>query len=449
MIAQHYDDEKIISFLGSASPAASDPHLRSCRRCSAALDEYRTIATSLGDDEVWQDFAASSDIPSASTIGVLRGASLQMEREDVEANGFLVSMLAAPREWWGNQIRCHPGHRTAGMVRALVAASDRAIDTMPPDAVELGALAVEIANELDPKSYVSDEVMRLRGVAARQYAFALFFVGQFPQARVAVGRSRQALEQCAVNEYDLARLDIVASMTARALEESDEALTLARSSRRALTVIGDRERTAAAAMTESAILFKLGRSREALPILLPLAEQLESLHSDTQGRLLANLALCYREIGEVEQALHTYQLSAEAFAESNGVGTEILRVEWNIVSLLLNAGRGREAESRILKIVSGFERFGMASEAAMASLDLAEIWLASERYNDVEQVCRKAISYFETAGVSYGAAARTALAYLQEAAHSRRATPTVVRHVRKYLGQLPAQPALLFAAPPD
>ncbi|MEO8032934.1 MAG: hypothetical protein ABI837_00760 [Acidobacteriota bacterium] len=447
MIAQHYDEERIIAFLGSASPA-SDPHLGSCHRCSAALEEYRTIAASLGDDDVWHEFGAGRDIPSLSTIGVLRNASSQMEREDVQANGFLVSMLAAPREWWANQLRCHPGRRTAGMVRALVAASDRAIDAMPPDAVELGALAVEIADELEPASYLPDEVLRLRGVSSRQYAFALFFVGQFPQARAVISKGRAALEQCAISEYDLARLNIVASMNARALDRPEEALELARSSRVALERSGDRERAASAAMTESAALFKAGRSKDSLAVLLPMSSELDVLASDTQGRLLANIGLAYRELNDFERSLHYYNLAIQALSESSAAGTEILRVEWNIISVLLMAGRRREAEPRLVEVIGRFERYGMAAEAALAGLDLAEILLGDEKYAGVEDICRRALAYYENAGVSYGRAAQTALAYLQEAAHNHKVTPTVVHHVRTYLSRLPQQPSLMFAAPP-
>jgi tetratricopeptide (TPR) repeat protein len=448
MIAQHYDEEKIIAFLGNASAAVSDPHMTGCRRCSQALTEYRTLVADLGDDEVWADAGTGSDVLSASTIGVLRGASQQMEREDVEANGFLVSLLALPRESWKSRLR-QSGAGTAGMVRALIAASDRAIDSMPPDAVELGSLAVEVAEELEPSSYPSDEVMRLRGVSWRQYAYSLFFVGRFVEAAAGIQKSRQALDRCAVNEYDLARLNIVASMSARGFERLDEAISLAKESRIVLAASGDREKTASAAMTESASLYKAGRSRDSLAVLLPIASDLDQLSSDTQGRLLANIGLAYRELNDLEKSVRYYTMATEALAESNVAGPEILRIEWNVAAMLLLGGKRREAQARLVDIVSRFKGYGMASEAVLASLDLAEILLGDEKYQDVEDICRSALSYYENVGVSYGRAAQTALAYLQESARSHRVTPTVVQHVRTYLRRLPQQPNLLFAAPPD
>jgi len=43
----------------------------------------------------------------------------------------------------------------------------------------------------------------------------------------------------------------------------------------------------------------------------------------------------------------------------------------------------------------------------------------------------------------------TALAYLREAVAAGQATRTLVRHVQKFLRELPKEPALLFVPPPD
>ena len=91
----------------------------------------------------------------------------------------------------------------------------------------------------------------------------------------------------------------------------------------------------------------------------------------------------------------------------------------------------------------------MTVDAALASLDVAELLLAQDRYEEVEEICRSTMQAFELAGLSYTARALTALAYIREAAIQRRADRTLVRNVREYIRELPRQPNLLFAYAPD
>jgi hypothetical protein len=95
------------------------------------------------------------------------------------------------------------------------------------------------------------------------------------------------------------------------------------------------------------------------------------------------------------------------------------------------------------------EQLGMTSEAALAGLDVAELLLAQNRYEEVVEICRSTMQAFELAGLSYTSRALTALAYIREAACQRRADRTLVRYVRDYIRELPRQPNLLFAPAPD
>ena len=81
-------------------------------------------------------------------------------------------------------------------------------------------------------------------------------------------------------------------------------------------------------------------------------------------------------------------------------------------------------------------------------MDRAEVLLALGRHDEVEELCRHAMSRFEQAGLSYSARALTALAFIQEASSQRRVNPVLIKEVREYLRKLPAQPNLLFAPPP-
>jgi hypothetical protein len=94
------------------------------------------------------------------------------------------------------------------------------------------------------------------------------------------------------------------------------------------------------------------------------------------------------------------------------------------------------------------KHLGMTIDAALASLDVAELLLAQDHYEQVEDICRSTMQEFELAGLSFTTRALTALAFIKEAAIHRRADRTLVRNVREYIRELPRQPNLLFAHAP-
>ncbi|HLE57167.1 MAG TPA: hypothetical protein VJB15_08800, partial [Rhodothermia bacterium] len=163
MIERHYDDEALIALMES-DRLRSDAHLPACQSCSEKLESYQLIADALHDGETW-DTRDARDQAVPSTIANLRAFADRMTADDTQAEIYLQDLLAGPREQWMPRLREHPEWRTAGVVRKLVAATPRTLWTTPPDALELGALATEIADHLEPNVYSSNVVSRLRGNA--------------------------------------------------------------------------------------------------------------------------------------------------------------------------------------------------------------------------------------------------------------------------------------------
>jgi tetratricopeptide (TPR) repeat protein len=333
-------------------------------------------------------------------------------------------------------------------VRKLSAATERAIDTMPPDALEMTSLSVEIAERLDPRNYPSDTVVRLRGTAWRDRAFALYYTGAFSAAEAALAVAEQHLSACVVNEYDLGRLGIVRALVLRAFERFDEASRVASTSAEAFSRFEDLHRLASARIAEAHLLFSLGHYKRAETQLLEVERQIAATpYADTHSRVLGNLAYCTRMLGNVEGAIAYYEAAA-ALSNDLGIETEAVRLRWGVAATLVDAGRLSEAQERMFAILPEFERLGMSSEAAVISLNIAELLAADERYDEVQVVCTSAMDIFRRAGTAYTSRALTALAFMNEAAAHRRATPTMVRNVRDYIRRLPSEPNLLFAPPP-
>jgi tetratricopeptide (TPR) repeat protein len=448
MIERHYDDESLIALIGS-DPGVAGGHLPGCRGCREKLESFRMIADALRDEDVW-DMQPLEDGAVASTIANLRAFADQMTDEDARAESWLSLLLEGARESWRDNLARHPEYRTAGMVRKLIAATDRAIDTMPADAVEIAGLATDIADHLDPADHPSNSIFQLRGSAWREKAFALYYTGQYTAAREATRIANAQFEACLVSEYDQARVGIVVSTLERNMDDNDASLAAARESRRTFARFGDLNRYSSARSAEAAALADAGRHAEALSIWLDLENQFgRDDWSDAHARNLGNIAFVYRQVNRPDEAIHYYRQSAEIF-EAMGTLSEGARIRWSIAAILAECGRLDEAAVRLTRARIDLQRLGMFGPAALAALDLAEVRLIQGRQADVVALCSEAIAQFNASGLRYSARALNAIAFMRESAMAGEATPDLARSVREYVRRLPNEPALLFlsADPP-
>ena len=446
MAERHYDDEALISLIETGRTGA-DVHLPSCKTCREKLDSFRDLSGILHDASVW-DRKLLNEEPVPSTIANLRAFADRMTAEDTRAEAYLNDLLAGPREEWMPRLQQHPEYRTAGVVRKLIAAVSRAVDTMPPDAVEITRLATEIADHVAPTMRASDETAKLRGAAWRERAFALLYTGAFPEALLAVERADAEFSRCIVDEFDRARVGVVKSLILRAFEKFDDAQPVVSRSAALFQLYGDLERTASATMAQAHLLFSRSDFEGANKILTVLELRLrESGNVETHARVLANLGYAARKMGNVDRAVQYYDLSTQIF-DVLGITTELNRNRLNAAVILAEAGRLPDAQSRFETVLADFDSQGMTEEATLARLDIAEILLAQERFVEVEALCQAAMRSLERAGLEYTSRALTALAFMREAAGKRTVTQNLVRGVRDYIKKLPSQPTLQFAFGP-
>lgn len=444
MIERHYDEEALIALL-ETNRAATDTHLPSCPPCFSKLESFQMIADAMRDRDVWDTREVRTEAVPA-TITTLRTFADRMTADDVQADQILPELLAGPRETWMPRLQEHPEWRTAGVVRRLLARAYDAVMTMPPDAVEMTAISTDIAEHLDPGTHPSDTVARLRGAAWRDHAYALYYTGRFTDAESALCASERHLSYCAIDSYELARVGIVKALVLRAFERFDEAMGVTITTRQTFATFEDLDRYASGTLAHVHVLFSRSEYSAAEGLLRDLDRQLaETNYIETHARVLGNLAYAVRKLGKFEEAIQAYDCSA-ALLDALGVQTESVRLRWNIASTLAEAGQLSAALERLSAVLPEMEELGMSSEAAYNALDIAELLLAQNRFDEVERICRDAIGMFERAGVSYTARALTALAFIREAVQQRRATQVMVRSVREYIHRLPKQPDLLFAA---
>lgn len=443
MVERHYDDEALLMLM-EGDRFRFDDHLPSCTVCSEKLDTYRTITGALRHHDVWDKAEVRRD-PVPATIASLRAFADRMSFEDAAAEAILPELLAGSREEWMPRLMAHPEWRTAGVVRGLVGRAQRAIDSMPPDAVELTALAVEVAHHLQPATYGSDSIARLQGTAWREHAYALFFVGDFKKAERAVRSAENAFARSRLAEYDLARLAIVRAVVLRAFERFDEAAVAAEGSAEVFAHFGDLRRTVTARMAEVHLMISRAQYHRAEVVLEDLERHVRHAgDAETHAHVVGNLGYAAWKNGRRAAAIGHYGLASAIF-DALGSATEAARVRWNVAMIMAEEGRLPEAKERLSNVIREFDTLRMTSESALASLDLADLLLAESDFETVERICHAAMRSFERTGVAYTARAVTALGLVREAAQRQVPDRKTVRRVRDYIKRLPTEPALLFA----
>jgi tetratricopeptide (TPR) repeat protein len=275
-------------------------------------------------------------------------------------------------------------------------------------------------------------------------AYALYYTGSFAEALEETTRASEEFAGCLVNEYDLARLGIVRALVLRALERWSEALAAAEDSVRAFAEFSDIEREASARIAEAHLLFSMREFEKAVRTLSDREEVLRATsHAETHARVLMNLGYAYWQMGRTSEGMGYYDAATEIF-RGLGIRTEALRIQWAVARMLRESGHASMSLEKSRNIASQFEELGMTSEWALVSLDIAEIILDEQKFDEVEAICRAAIGAFERAGVSYTAKALTALAYMREATRNKTITAPLVRQVREYIRRLPIDGELLF-----
>jgi tetratricopeptide (TPR) repeat protein len=435
----HYEDEILLQYLeGRFHPPLRqeiETHLHTCTACTDVAGSYGMLMQTMREPETWAgEFVERKPSPQAQQR--LSDLTERLRKEDSEAQKIAAALLVGPQAWWRTRFTQNSQTRTAGMVRELLRRLDVAYLEVPTQALEMTAIAIEVADSLPVSEYPSDMVIALRAHAARENGFALYFLGRFHEALEAVDRAEQLFGQTPFPEYDLARVALVRAAVYRAFDRMTEALALTRQSAATFLRFGDRKRFSNAVQTEGAILYTMGAMQEAAKAWSSLETESE-ITGDSRGGLFHNLAVCHIQLGNAARAKN-YMAQALAIFTASGNEVQKVRVRWAMAQLLATTGQQSEAVGIFRDVQRQLGQLGMEADAAAAALELAEILLILDQPEEVPAICRALLDQYTQKGMTSRAV--TALSFLREALAMGHATPELVRQVRVMVGN-PARPA--------
>ena len=442
----HIDEESLFAYVEGTSLEAGEieSHVATCRECASEVGEQRQMIAVLADGEVWETAKPTPPSPRQFIVNVAAFAE-QARREDERAATLCDEILSGPPQWWKQRLRKADGALTAGMVKQLLERMRALVSSQPANALQVTALAIEVANGLDVSAYPCDYVIKLRAQALRDHAYVLSFTGRYPEALEFAERSKRLFDQVPLPEYDLARLALVKAFILQSIDRIEEAAQLAHEAGDTFLRFGDRARYVNARLTEGSVMY-CGRAYERAMEIWKSIENDPAVDDMYAVRIAHNIALCLSDLGRPAEAAE-YLVRCVAQFEMLGMDTERTRSRAALGHTLLAAGKATEAIPALRQTWREFERLDMVADAGLVALELAEALLAIGQSEEVPTICRDVIAQFTRAGMA--SRAITALSFLREAVAIGHASPSIVRHVHAFLRQLPAEQPRLFAAPPN
>jgi tetratricopeptide (TPR) repeat protein len=434
----HYDPETLVAYLEGNSPIAGqiEAHAARCAPCATELAGLRGLIATLENDVVWDD-----ERRPLSFFGELAAFADEMHDEQARAAVLCHEILAGPPAWWAQHVRKKAGTRAAGVVRQLLARMRATLESAPTTALQMTALAVDLAAALDPLVYPRPYILLLHGQALRSHAVVLTFLGGYQEGLAVAERARTLFLQVAGTHYERARVDVVVAMSMRHLDRTAEAAALLRAAGQTFLAHGDREWYVNARITEGATWFNGGAYETALEVWQSVegAPELDALGT---VRVAHNIALCLAELGRAPEAIEMARMTIAEF-EHLGHLTERTRSRMLLGRALLAAGRASEAVPVLRRTRREYQEVGMPVDAGETALTLAEALLATGHPEEVPTICRELIAEFTKAGLQTPAV--QALAFLHEALALGNVSPTVIREARVSLVRRCAQQPRVFA----
>jgi|CXWL01.1.fsa_nt_gi tetratricopeptide (TPR) repeat protein len=421
-------------------------HLFLCDRCRELLDERGEEGRALFDEMFG---GVRLKMPPDGYSGVLgrlaeqlQRAGLRIEQERVTAPRLHAELLRHPatRQHW--MVENSARYQIYGLAEHLLAECRERWSEDPVRAEEMAELALTVTQRLDPQLHgwglINDLMAECWAYIAncRRIGSDLRRVAE--AFEIAEGY-RQRGTGDAVEEAAL--LDLKASYL-RDQRRFDEATGTLERVIELYRAANDQHLVGRVLIQKAILLHELGDADGAIESLSE-AQHLVDIEREPQlaFTLKNNLALYLAEIGRASEASH---LLPELRELARRVGTRLQRLRFLWVEGLVCSRLGQHglAEAVLRQARDGFIEAGIGYDAALVSLDLAQVLLETGRSDEAKDLARQMVPIFTSRDVHREALA--ALAVFQRAIDDETATLALAREVADYLQRARHNPSLRY-----
>lgn len=357
--------------------------------------------------------------------GVRRQFARHMEELNAAA-ALAVDLLAAPEADRGELLR-QPRFHALGLCDLLLERCREAWTEEPARAVELAALALEVAGRLDTIHYgaelLEDARARTWGHLANAYRIGSDLRRAEEALATAWEHHRRAGEDAFTEAEILSFEGSLRNSQGRykdAVRLFDRALAIYREGR-------DRHREGRTLLQKGTALGHGGRLKEAIRLT---RRGLASIDAAEEPRLEVaarhNLIVYLHESGDSREALTVLERSRRLY-EVLGEPLHRARLRWVEGKIFRDLGRLEEAEASLGEARTAFLDRGIAFDAALVSLDLAMVHARRGDTGEVQRLAVEMLPIFESRDVRSEALA--ALVLLRGAVETERVSLEVLEHL--------------------
>jgi tetratricopeptide (TPR) repeat protein len=393
------------------------PHLlAACPVCRKRHDEVRRLQDEIGH---WNEEVAVLEGPQAVELwerlaGCTQDERLRLADEDEELH-------------------------TWGLCQYLIGRSREAVLDSPERAVDLAGLAVRLSVHLS-EAYDRDWIYDLRARAFAHLGNARRVLGETRSAEDAFRKAWRCLERSSSGNSAIRAelLSLLASLRRAqrrfgdALRLLDEALPIQRAANASRSV-------GATLLVKAQILSEAGNVGGAIELLAQGATEINAAAEPHLFAYLRNsLLLCLIDEGRLEEA-EPLLTEVQALLTTIGKPLDNVRLRWTEGLLALARGQLGPAEAAFREVQQEFLARGMGYDAALVSLDLAQLYAQEDRRDDLKRLAAELMPVFASRDVHREAL--VALVLFQKACEEEQMTVTLTREIAAHLRRERVSPA--------
>ncbi len=438
----HYGDEELSVYALAPSLSgdaeAIGQHLAHCHECRGRLQTIEELDDAFRDPEMWA--AADGFLTRPQRFQAAMAEYQRIENEEADAEALLAPLLQSPIRFHDVDVDADARFHTAGVVRKLCRAAHARHEEQPQFSLRIAEAACHIALGLRKSSNDRRSVLAL---SVRERANAFRYLGRFAEGLKALDDAERLFDRSpATDPFDLAVVWYIRATIYFETERPAEGVSLARAAAAMFHDYGDVARELSAVMAEACCIHfigKPGEAAEAFERVAAIARRADD--ASMLARALQNAGTSYLSAQNHVKAGQRL-LEAVSIFDRLGLSTERARGMWKLANVSVAEGHLSEGATQLAEARLELTRLGLMNDAALATLEWAEVRLAIDVPEGVADACQAILVEFESEGMTRNA--QVALAYLHEALRSGAATPKVVRQVRSYLEGLPSRPSLPF-----
>jgi tetratricopeptide (TPR) repeat protein len=407
-------------------------HLVSCGVCRLALDVLR-------DDDASID---RTRFTPGQVADELREAQTKLRDAEEDGVKLLPSLLSESSELWRRIVATDDRFRTAGVVRAIVTLADEYYRPLITRAVELYALAVDVAEMLRG----SEQTDRVATMALRKWGVALTARGDCREGLRAINLAESHVGTWPDADAEIAALNVARAFPLRILGRHAEAREQLLQAKEIAARFGLNELLANAIYAEAGIAYQTKSYPDARRLYELAAKQMRLLgERQMEAGAENSIGHCFAHEGNAPGAIEHWAKAKTLFVRC-GMHGDTVRISVGVARMKISNGEIEEGLDILRESVDEFTALAMSRDAIDASLEVVEsLVLYGYEWDEVVNRCATLLPLAQTAGLAEQAS--VAIAYLRRAATEHSVDADYVRHVRQFISDSRAYPAAQFQPP--